>query len=78
MDIQMEIQNIDQLEFAIFCIENIAARLGIDAKQVYQALEDSDILISYIVPGYDVLHTQGKDYIVDDILSVMETRGVKP
>ena len=34
------------------------------------------ILYQYIVPGYDVLHTQGKDYIVNDICEVMAERGV--
>lgn len=71
------IQNERELEFAIFCVENIAIRLGVDAEKVYDALtEKSDILNSYIVPCFDILHTQGKDYIVDDILAVMNERGV--
>ncbi len=68
----------DNLEFAIFCIENVAIRLGVGAEKVFAALtEKSDILDSYILPCYDVLHTQGKDYIVDDILDVMAQRGVE-
>ena len=71
------ISNSDELEFAVFCIENIAAFLQIDAESVYRALsEKSDILREYIVPCYDVLHTQGKEYIVNDILEVMRERGV--
>ena len=72
------IKNSDELEFAIFCIENIAARLGKNAEDVYTFLtENSNVLNGYIVPNYDILHTQGKDYIVDDIISVMEEEGVK-
>ncbi len=68
----------DNLEFAIFCIENVAIRLGVGAEKVFIALtEKSDILDSYILPCYDVLHTQSKDYIVDDILDVMAQRGVE-
>ncbi len=68
----------DNLEFAIFCIENVAIRLGVGAEKVFVALtEKSDILDIYILPCYDVLHTQGKDYIVDDILDVMAQRGVE-
>lgn len=67
-----------QLEFVVFCIENIASRLKINAKQVYKALkEDSDVLEDYIIPEYDILHTQSKDYIIDDIIDVMKERGVK-
>ena len=73
-------QNIEksrELEFAIFCIENIAAKLGVSAEKVYDALtEKSDILNDYILPEYEILHTQGKEYIVDDIIEVMKERGV--
>lgn len=73
-------QNIEksrELEFAIFCIENVAAKLGVGAEKVYDALtEKSDILNDYIIPEYGILHTQGKDYIVDDIIEVMKERGV--
>ena len=52
-------------------------KLGKDGREVYRILtEDSDILKSYIVPSYDVLHTQGKDYIIEDILDVMKKRGL--
>lgn len=73
-------QNIEksrELEFAIFCIENIAAKLGVSAEKVYDALtEKSDILNDYIIPEYEILHAQGKEYIVDDIIEVMKERGV--
>ncbi len=70
------IYDISVLEYVLFCIEGIAKKLGKDGREVYQILtEDSDILNSYIVPSYDVLHTQGKDYIIEDILDVMKKRG---
>lgn len=67
-----------ELEFAIFCIENVASRLHVDAQNVYVALsEQTNILNDYIIPEYEVLHTQSKDYIVDDIIDVMHEKGVK-
>ena len=66
-----------ELEFAVFCIENVAAALRKPSGDVYRALSgDGGILRQYIVPSYDVLHTQGKDYIVNDICEVMAERGV--
>ncbi len=51
---------------------------GKNAEEIYQALtEKSDILNSYIIPEYEILHTQSKDYIVDDIISLMEERGIQ-
>lgn len=67
-----------ELEFAVYCIENVAAALGRASGDVYRALSgEGEILRQYIVPSYDVLHTQGKDYIVNDIIEVMAERGVK-
>lgn len=73
-----KIKNSRELEFAVFCIENVAANLGVDAELVYKAFtEKSDILNGYIVPEYEVLHTQSRDYIVNDLVDVMKERGVE-
>ena len=67
-----------ELEFAVFCIENVASRLNADGRKVYAALtEQTNILKEYIIPEYDVLHTQSKDHIVDDIIDIMKEKGVK-
>lgn len=73
-----KIKNTDELEFAVFCIENVAIRLDKNAEDVYKALtEKSDILSSYIIPEYEMLHTQSKDYIIEDIISLMEEREIE-
>ena len=67
-----------ELEFAIFYIENVASRLNVDAKKVYATLsEQTNILKDYIIPEYEVLHTQSKDYIVDELIDIMKERGGK-
>ena len=72
-----KIKNERELEFAIFCIENVAQRLGESGEKVFFDLTmTSNILYDYIVPCYETLHTQDKEYIVDDILGVMKERGV--
>ena len=73
-----KIKNSNELEFVVFCIENVAAKLGVNAERVYQAFTGkSDILNGYIVPEYEMLHTQSLEYIVDDLLDVMKERGVE-
>ena len=70
--------NSKELEFAIFCIENVAAKLGMNAKDVYNIMtQQTNVLYGYIVPSYDALHTQGKEYIVDDVIYVMKEMGAK-
>ena len=49
MTMDEKIKTSDELEFAVFCIENVAAKLGVDAERVYQAFtEQSDILNGYM------------------------------
>ena len=56
----------------------MAAKLGVDEEYVYQEFtEKSDILNGYIVPEYEVLHTQSREYIVDDLLDVMKESGAE-
>ncbi|MDR1060358.1 MAG: DUF3791 domain-containing protein [Clostridiales bacterium] len=62
----------EQSFFAVFCIEALADELHTTGDKVYKMLaDDSDILDAYIVPHYDVLHTQGRDWIVDDLKRLM-------
>ena len=65
-----------ELEFATWCIGNVASRLKISERETYQRLKQSDILYGYIVAAYDVLHTFGKEYLMEDIINLMKTRGV--
>lgn len=68
---------LNEIEFAIFCIENIATHLNKDAVETYDILKTTGILDEYILPYYNVLHTQGKDYIVNDIVELMRRKGVE-
>ena len=78
MMLNEKIKNSKELEFAVFCIENVAAKLGIPAEIIFQAFtEKSDILNGYIVPEYEMLHTQSREFIVDELLAVMKERGVE-
>lgn len=78
MILYKKIENVSELEFAVFCIENVAEKLGVDAEKIYQIFtEKSDILNGYIIPEYEVLHTQSREYIVEDIIEVMREKGVK-
>lgn len=72
------IENKDQLEFAIFCIENIAVRLNKTGTEIYSALaEKSSLLYDYIIKNYAVLHTQDKDYITEDILTAAKNLDIQ-
>ena len=65
------------LNFTIFCVNNVAAYLNKSAKDVYHAMQNAGMIDGYIVPCYDVLHSFSKEYIVDDLVSLMQQKGVK-
>lgn len=60
-----------ETEFVVFCIENTALRLGVSGADVYRELLKSDGIASFLYPSYQVLHTQGKDFIVDEIIQYL-------
>ena len=67
----------EQLFFAVFCIESVADDLETTGDNIYKLLsEDSGILDDYVIPSYDALHTQGKEYIVNDIKELMRNKGL--
>jgi hypothetical protein len=69
--------NTKELEFAVFCIENTADELGLSGAEIYRLLTGkSSILDDYIIPCYDALHTQGREYIVNDIIGYMREKGL--
>lgn len=64
------------IEYSIFCIENVAEKLGKTGSEVYNILNRNNLLQSYIIPSYDALHTQSKHYIVNEIISVLRERNL--
>ena len=67
----------EQVSFAVFCIENLADELKTSGDKVYRMLaEDSDILDNYIVKHHEPLHTQGRDYIVRDLIECLRQKGL--
>ena len=55
---------------------SLADALKMSAGKVYGMLRSSGILTEYLLPGYEVLHTFSKEYIVDDLISYMKEKGV--
>lgn len=68
--------NRDVLGFVTFCIGAISLKLKLSRHEVYSRLKAADIIDGYIVPGYDVLHTFSRSYLVDDIIDFMKGKGV--
>ena len=68
--------NSETLDFVIFCVSSVAERMKMSARDVYRKMSESGIISNYIIPCYDVLHTFSKQYITDNLISVMKEKGV--
>lgn len=64
------------LEFVTYCIGSLSRILHLPQREVYNKLKQSDILYGYIVSSYDVLHTFGSRYLMEDLIDFMKKKGV--
>lgn len=65
-----------ELTFSIYLLYSLAENWKKTPAAVYNILNSTGILDSYIIPCYDVLHTQGKEYLVEDITEYVKEKGV--
>jgi hypothetical protein len=52
--------------FQLFCLESFKNAKGIKASDVFKLFKDTDVF-DYLANGYEVLHTQGRNFILADI-----------
>lgn len=65
------------LEFITFAIGSVAERLQKSPSEIYKIFRQSNVIAGYLIPAYDVLHTFGRQYLVDDVLDFLQEKGVK-
>lgn len=63
-----------ELQFIVFCIESYAHKNSLSSLQVYALFKSKD-LIPFLKNNFEVLHTQGEDYILDEIKLYLKRRG---
>lgn len=68
--------NQDCFSFIIYIIHACANKWQISPSKVYQALKKSGCLDHYLIPHYDILHTQSTNYIVADVAAYLKGRDV--
>ncbi|MDE5838868.1 MAG: DUF3791 domain-containing protein [Paramuribaculum sp.] len=68
--------NKDVLSFVTYCISKLSQQLGLSQKDIYNRLKASGILYGYLIPSYDVLHTFGSRYLMEDLIDYMKEKGV--
>ena len=64
-----------QLAFSVFCLENFKSYKNLTGKQVYKLFREHGVF-DHLEEFYDVLHTQGHQYINHDIEDFLLARHV--
>ena len=60
-------------EFYTYCLENYAIRQQISGMRAWVLFKESSA-DEYVIDNYDLLHTQGMDYVLDDIQRFINRR----
>lgn len=60
-------------DFYTYCLENYAIRKQISGMRTWVIFKESGA-DEYVIDNYDLLHTQGLDYVLDDIQRFMNRR----
>lgn len=66
----------NEVTFVIFILHSLADKWKMSPAAVYKILNSTGILDQYVLKCYDVLHTQGKEYLVEDITDFAREKGV--
>mgnify|MGYP002770123680 FL=1 len=65
-----------KLTFVIFILHALGQHWNMTTPEVYEILNTTGILDDYIIKCYDVLHTLGKEYLVEDITELVREKGI--
>lgn len=65
------------LEFVTFTIGSVVERVHKSPSEIYCLFKRLNVIDSYLVPAFDVLHTFGRQYLVNDVLDFLQEKGVK-
>ena len=68
-----ELRNI----FAASCIESAAEAEGITAADMYKRMKAVNLFAELIYPCYEMLHTQSRQIVIEDVLEALHRREKK-
>lgn len=58
--------------FVASCIEDVAEKLGVDYAVVYERMKAVGMIENYIIPHYDVLHTESRENVTAGMIETLK------
>lgn len=66
----------ESFEFVVYMIHACASKWNRLPSFVYRKLAESGCIQKFLVPNYEILHTQSTDFVVSDIEEYLNVRKV--
>lgn len=57
--------------FASSCIEATAKKQGCSTGEMYRRMKRVGLIAGFVLPGYEGLHTQSREYVTDITLQAL-------
>lgn len=58
--------------FVASCIEDVSEKLGVDYAVVYERMKAVGMIENYIIPHYDVLHTESRENVTAGMIETLK------
>lgn len=66
----------DSFSFVIYMIHACANKWEYRPSEVYKKMKHADCIKDFLVPNYEILHTQSTQYVIEDIREYLSVRGI--
>ena len=66
-----------QLTFAVFVLNKYALATKQPVREVYERFEQLHIMDDYILKHYEVLHTLGENYLIEDLTELVAQKSLQ-
>lgn len=60
-----------RIHFAVMAIESAARKLGVSSREMHDRLKAQDLIRKRLLGRYEVLHTQSREWVADDIVETL-------
>lgn len=60
------------MSFAAMCVETIARQYGWSYREVYQRMKKVHLIENFIVPHYEMLHTESRENVAIVVLDCLK------
>lgn len=66
-----------QLAFTVFMLNKYALATKLPITEVYKRFDELNILDNYLIKHYDILHTLGENYLIEDLTELVAQKSLQ-